>query len=257
MCELFGFSANNTKIINDYLRSFYHRSDMHPHGWGLAYMFDGEMSIEKEARKATESHYLSDLLSMPINTKSALAHIRFATVGNMYRRNCHPYSKKDNFGRRWTLIHNGTIFEYPALNKYIDIQHGETDTERMFLYFLENINSEQAKLHRPLRFSERFALLDGLIGDLSRGNKLNLIFFDGEYLYVHSNYHDSLHYLRQDGALIFATHPLTRNNWSDLKLNTLFAVKDGEFVTEGYSHKNEFFDDEEAYKNLFLDYSQL
>ncbi len=257
MCELFGFSANSPKIINDFLTPFYRRSTMHPHGWGLAYLFEGEMCVEKEARQASKSHYLSDLISSPISTRTALAHIRFATVGNMYRKNCHPYHRKDNFGRQWTLIHNGTIFEYEPLNKYIEIQHGETDTERMFMYIIDELNREQTKLSRPLNFYERFALLDNLIVKLSNGNKLNLIFFDGEYMYVHTNFQDSLHYLRQDGALIFATAPLTLNTWSKVKMNTLIAVKDGELVAEGITHSNEFIHNEEAYKNLFLDYSHL
>ena len=87
MCELYGFSAHNNQIINENLRTFYSHSNMHPHGWGLAYLFDDEICIEKEAIQATKSHYLSDLLSLPIKTSVALAHIRFATVGNIYRKN--------------------------------------------------------------------------------------------------------------------------------------------------------------------------
>lgn len=34
------------------------------------------------------------------------------------------YTKKDDSGRRWTVIHNGTIFDYPPLYKYMKLQKG-------------------------------------------------------------------------------------------------------------------------------------
>ncbi|MEE0964417.1 class II glutamine amidotransferase [Ruminococcus sp. YE282] len=257
MCELYGFSAHNNQIINENLRTFYSHSNMHPHGWGLAYLFDDEICIEKEAIQATKSHYLSDLLSLPIKTSVALAHIRFATVGNIYRKNCHPYSKRDNYQRRWTFIHNGTIFDYKPLNKYIEIQHGETDSERILLYLIDKINDAQTKLKRHLTFEERFSLIDTIIVDMSKGNKLNLIFFDGEYMYVHTNCKNSLHFYQNSSSITFSTQPLNRHNWENVKFTTLLVVKDGEFVAEGTNHGNEYIEDEDAYKSLFLNFSNL
>ena len=118
MCQLFGFSSKIPVRINDYLKEFYSHSEEHPHGWGLACMDGKEVMIEKEPVKASVSQYLKARLTVPVQVKNAFAHIRYATIGNVDYKNSHPYTGKDRSGRRWTLIHNGTIFDYPPLNKY-------------------------------------------------------------------------------------------------------------------------------------------
>ena len=49
-------------------------------------------------------------------------HIRLATVGSRDYENCHPFVREDNYGRHWTLIHNGTMFDCPQLSRYIPLQ---------------------------------------------------------------------------------------------------------------------------------------
>lgn len=137
MCEIFAALFNKEKCVNNYLKLFYAHSNNHPHGWGLAYTDGQNISIEKEPMQASKSCYLKERLSQPIISKTILAHIRYATIGNVEYRNCHPYSKRDKFSRRWTLIHNGTIFDYPPLNKFLRIQRGDTDSERILLYIIE------------------------------------------------------------------------------------------------------------------------
>ena len=53
-------------------------------------------------------------------------------MGEMKPSNCHPFSKKDNNGRTWVLVHNGTIFESPILKEYEDCSIGETDSEKIY-----------------------------------------------------------------------------------------------------------------------------
>ena len=64
----------------------------------------------------------------------ALAHIRYATVGNVEYANCHPFSGQTAKGRVIMIAHNGTIFQSNTLNRYLKIQSGETDSERILLY---------------------------------------------------------------------------------------------------------------------------
>ena len=90
--------------MNDYLREFYSHSNKHPHGWGVACLEKQEAMIEKEPLQAAKSHYLKERLSVPIYAKTAVAHIRYATIGNVMYQNCHPYTRKDDCGRRWTLV---------------------------------------------------------------------------------------------------------------------------------------------------------
>ena len=257
MCELFGLSAEKEELVNDYLKEFYSHSDKHPHGWGLAYLYDGQLCIEKESLQASKSNYLKEKLSTPICSSMILAHIRFATIGNVYRKNCHPYHKRDNFNRRWTLIHNGTIFDYLPLRNFIKYQSGDTDSERILLYTVDKINTAQKNLFRPLSFEERFNLLDQIVADMSKNNKLNLIIYDGEYLYIHTNYKNSLYYLEKYNNIAISTRPLSFESWKNVPFTTLTAIKDGRFISYGKKHNNEYIDNEENMKNLYRIFSGL
>lgn len=257
MCEILGASAEKEYSLNNYLKVFYSHSNNHPHGWGLACMDGADVVIEKEPLQASKSKYLKERLSQPVCTKNVFAHIRYATIGNIDYKNCHPYSKKDNCQRRWTLIHNGTIFDYSPLNKFIKLQCGDTDSERILLYIVEQINCRQKITGRPLNSKERFALLDSMVSAMAKGNKLNLLIYDGEYMYAHTNYKGSLHFLRTENGIIFSTLPLTNEDWQPLPFTTLLAYKEGKLAFTGTDHGNEYVDNEESMRFLYQIFSDL
>lgn len=257
MCELFGFSSRNQQDISSYLKEFYIHSNMHPHGWGLVNLDGNEAVIEKEPAQASKSNYLKERLSVPFPAKNAFAHIRYATIGNVEYRNCHPYSKKDKHGRRWTLVHNGTIFDYSVLDKYVKTQLGDTDSERILLYIVDCIDEKEHTLGQKLDAKERFQLLDSIIAAMSKGNKLNLLIFDGEQVYVHTNYADSLYYLEQDDWAMFATVPLTKEAWQPVPFTQLLAFQQGKLVLQGTQHGNEYIDSEENLKYLYQAFADL
>ncbi len=257
MCMLFGLSARDEILSNEYLKAFYRHSPEHPNGWGLAVIGSNGALIEKESIEAGKSHYLKERLSAAIETKLLLAHIRYATIGNVEYRNCHPFSGRDNCGRCWTLIHNGTIFDYPPLSEYVHLQNGETDSERIFLYLIDRINAAQVKKGGALLFDERFQLLNEIIKDIAKGNKLNLILSDGRNLFVHTNCRDTLYGLKKDGAMLFATVPLTAERWLPAPFTTLIAVRDGRILRSGTDHKNEYIENPEHLKYLYQIFSDL
>ncbi|MEE1227407.1 MAG: class II glutamine amidotransferase [Lachnospiraceae bacterium] len=257
MCELFGFNSRYPYVINEYLKTFFSHSIHHPHGWGLACLDDGECSLEKEPIKAADSHYLKERLTMDINSRTVLAHIRYATIGNLGYKNCHPYSGNDSSGRRWTLIHNGTIFQYEPINGYIHIQAGTTDSERVFLYLIDQMNLAMNKKGGPLNEEERFDVLDAMIVDMAKGNKLNLMIYDGEQLYVHMNAPDTLHYFRKRDFIMFATTPLSKYGWEDMPLNTLYAFKEGRPIYKGTTHDGSYIMNPEDYKYLYQEFANL
>lgn len=257
MCEIFGFSARDDYPANDYLKTFYSHSDKHPHGWGLACVSRRSALIEKESVRALDSHYLRERLSQPISEKILLAHIRYATIGNVEYRNCHPYSGKDNFGRTWTLIHNGTIFDYPPLSGYVKKQKGDTDSERIFLYLLDKINLSQREKKAKLSFEERFTILDCAVKNMSKGNKLNLILTDGHYIYVHTNCKNTLYYLEKNGVTLFSTQGLSDEGWKNVPFGQLLAYKNGKLAAEGTAHGNEYVENEEQIKLLYQIFSNL
>ncbi|MCB6994371.1 class II glutamine amidotransferase [bacterium 210820-DFI.6.37] len=258
MCELFGLTSNKTIDITDYLQSFFRRSNMHPHGWGLACMEGSSSFIEKESLQATRSNYLKERLSADVEAAHAFGHIRYATIGNVEYGNCHPYTLTDLGGRRWTQIHNGSIFDYPGLDKYINCQKGSTDSERILMHLVEQINLAETERGRPLSGKERFELLDRIFIKMSVRNKLNLLLFDGEYTYVHTNYKDSLYYLEKGGGTtLFSTAPLTEENWKPVPFTRLLAYKNGALVFTGTNHENQYEDREEDLKFLYQIFSSL
>ncbi len=252
MCMLFAVNAAQSFEANAYLDAFFANSPKHPHGWGLAQMRGGGMVIKKECVEARKSAALAQLLKKPIRSRLMLAHIRYATIGNVDPANCHPFSGFDKRRTRWTLIHNGTIFDYRPISPYMKKQKGETDSERVFLYLIDEL--DRLGSSDP---DERFELLERIVADMAKGNKLNLVFTDGEYLYVHTNCRETLFYLEKDGAAVFATAPLTGERWRAVPFCTLVAFKDGAQVRAGSPHDNEYIENAENVRMLYRIFSNL
>ena len=241
MCEIFCFNSNTPKEVNTCLQCFYNHSENHPDGWGLANMQSNEFVIDKEPIKANCSQHLKDILSNPVVGKNVFAHIRLATVGEIVSPNCHPFVRADDNNRSWMLIHNGTIFNYPKLDEYIEKESGDTDSERILLYIIDKINDFEGSKGAPSTIRERFNILNDIISDLSKNNKLNLMIFDGDLTYIHSNMKDSLYYLKSDDGFMVATTPLADDeNWIPVELNKLFGLIDGKIIFESEEHENEF-----------------
>lgn len=257
MCEIFGVCLKDQAEINRYLKLFYRHANEHPNGWGLAVMNDSEVNIEKEPVSALKSDYLHYRLQESLVVKSAFAHIRYATVGHVEYSNCHPFSEKDAWGHTWTLVHNGTIFDYPDLDRYFYVQRGSTDSERILLGMIDRINHLGETLDREPKPEERFAALDQWIAGLAEGNKLNLMFSDGTYCYVHCNFPHTLHCLRRREGLYFSTLPLTGEPWEEVPFTRLLVYREGKKVYEGQSHGHVYQDTEENTRYLFLPYAEL
>ena len=241
MCEIFCFNSNKPKQINQCLECFYKHSDEHPDGWGLATMQSDEFVVDKEPVKASCSEHLKDILSNPVVGKNVFAHIRLATVGEIVSPNCHPFIEADDNNRSWMLIHNGTIFQYPQLDKYKEKEKGNTDSERILLFIIDKVNEFEKAKGAPSTIKERFNLLTDIIADLSYNNKLNLMIYDGDLTYIHSNMRDSLYYLKNEDGFLVASTPLDDDeNWKAVELNKLFALIDGNIIFESEEHDNEF-----------------
>lgn len=257
MCEIFGVSSQCELTVNDYLEAFYRHSSRHPHGWGLACISREGTHVEKESICASDSHYLRERLSQPVSSKILLAHIRYATIGNVGYKNCHPFTGRDNTGCRWTLVHNGTIFDYAPLNRYVQKQKGDTDSERIFLYLMDRLDEAQNKKGAKLPFEERFALFDSIVCEMSKENKLNLLFSDGKYLYAHTNCRGTLYYLLKGNAALIATVPLSDEEWQPLPFTRLLAFYKGELIKTGTNHNHEYFESEESMKLLYRIFANL
>ena len=257
MCEFFAVSLNRKIKLNSWLEAFFQRSSEHPNGWGLAIFDDNNVSVEREPVKARNSLYLRNRLSSAIVASNLMAHIRMATIGHVEYENTHPFISKDESGRKWVLMHNGTIFDSPVISAYQYRQVGTTDSERILLYLVDQINKKILDDMNFFDVNERFRTVEAVITRLAPENKLNLIINDGEYLYVHKNEVGTLHMKETAEGVFFATHPLDDGKWEEVPDNQLLVYKNGECVFRGQKHGYTYVEDKEKTRLLFLGFSGL
>ena len=241
MCELFGISGSAPIQVNEYLKEFFSHSVNHPDGWGMA-VFDKEsINLEKEPICAVESHYLKERIKSPLFVQNMMAHIRLATRGVMSYENCHPFIKSDFSGRKWTLIHNGTIFHCPVVDKFINVQQGLTDSERILYYIIEKINDSLKEKEGPLDEEERCEVIDRVILQITpNNNKVNLLLYDGELCYVHTNFKNTLYQKKEGSSIFFSTVALDMDEWNPVTFMQLEVYKDGDLIFTGTKHKEEY-----------------
>ena len=257
MCELLGVSANRKIKLNDMLQAFFAHSTEHPNGWGLAFFDHQNVSVEKEPVKAKDSLYLRNRLTGRLESSRAMAHIRKATIGNTDFCNTHPFVKMDDSGRTWVLVHNGTIFEAEVLSRYRHQQEGETDSERILLYIVDQVNHQLQQEWNSFDVNERIQLIDDIVVRLSKGNKLNLLIYDGDYFYVHKNEEGTLYKSERPGSVVFSTHPLGEVEWEPLEMNRLLVYKDGTLIYAGTKHNHEYVENLEDMRYLYMSYAGL
>lgn len=258
MCELFAMSSSENRKINDLLKEFFSHSVDNPHGWGMALFYDrNAVSLEKEPHDASKSRYLKDRLSHDLVISNMMAHIRYATVGVTDYSNTHPFVYRDRTGRNWTMEHNGTIFDYEPLGRYVFRQEGTTDSERILMYIIERINEAEKHSGGRLSREERFHIVDDIVCDMSKGNKLNLILYDSSIMYVHTNYKNSLYYCEDDESVMFCTKPLSKGDWKPVPFTQLLGFRNGKLRLQGTVHGNEYIDNPDDIQMLYRDFSNL
>ena len=255
MCELFAISSTEKINIQKYLEEFFSRGVHHPHGWGLINI--DNMSLYREPARSDTSAKLKLILSEPFLSRMTLAHIRYATIGDIETDNCHPFVGCSVQGSVFSLIHNGTLFDGSHTDRFYKLQKGDTDSERLLMYLIEKVNREEFRKAGKLTREEKTELMEDLVCELSPENKLNLIVSDGELLYVHSNYRDSLNYSEREGCTILSTVPLSEGDWQNVPFRRLNVFEKGRLVYSGSRITEEYIDNKEHTKYLYGNYSYL
>ena len=92
---------------------------------------------------------------------------------------------------------------------------------------------------------------------MSRGNKLNLLFADGKYLYAHTNCKGTMHYLEKEGVALVSTQPLTSENWRLAPFCQLLAFSKGKLIKIGTEHQHEYIQSEEEMKLIYQIFANL
>ena len=157
MCRLYGFRSSILSGVHQSLiaaeNALALQSERHRDGWGLAhYVGLFPHLIRNDQRAGADALYRE--LSAVVATRTFVAHIRRATVGNVNVLNCHPFQHG-----AWTFAHNGEISAYAdnaplqqRVRALVDERFrrhilGSTDSEVIFHIFLSQLGRMVDDVH--------------------------------------------------------------------------------------------------------------
>jgi len=244
MCQLLGICANRPIDIQFSFQEWKHRGKSNRHGYGFAYWKEGRWQLVKEASSLYEAGPDQTDEVLAARSHLFLAHVRYATVGAQDGSNTHPFAASLG-GHTWAFAHNGTVKGIQARPLRELQAGGATDSERAFLWLLENLADVPDG-----DFARR---LKALGDDVRRLGRFNFLLSDGSALSAYA--HDRLHFierrppyggelvrLKDDGyaiglkevkhpeerAVLIATEPLTEEpGWTRLEQGELLVARGG------------------------------
>jgi glutamine amidotransferase len=119
---------------------------------------------------------------------------------------------------------------------------------------VDQINRRQEEKQKTLPMEERFAVVEEAISTITPQNKVNLLVYDNELFYVHTNHRGSLHCFVQGKTMVVSTKPLDERDWEPVPLNTLLAYRRGTLLYEGAPHEHEYIKQitEEAEQGMWI-----
>jgi len=266
MCELFAISSKLPTKVTFSLEEFASHGGIKAHhtdGWGLAF-YDGSFAqIFHEAEPSAYSEWMSFLQKHQTPTRRIISHIRHATVGSRSLKNTQPFSRELG-GRRHVFCHNGNLENVDAELKLGRFQPiGDTDSEVAFCYLMSALTSEWSSNTPSLQ--ARVDIIKDIFNHFSKMGPANFLYSDGDYLYAYANKRTQpdgqmkppgLYYLirhceaglslksvssvkiksdsnqlnSEQKIILFASVPLSDENWIPFEENQLIVSNDGEII---------------------------
>ena len=185
MCELMGLSFDQPISADFSIRAFAMRDVENANGWGLAWYPDQSLAIVKEPLEWRQSVYTRFLESYHgLQSRLYIAHVRHMTTGGLpTHADTHPFGR-ELAGRDFSLAHNGTLpsFRELPLGRFRPV--GQTDSEHMFCYLLEQIAGREDLLDSK----PSWQWLHEQLRALNQRGTLNCLLCDGQRLFC---YHDT------------------------------------------------------------------
>jgi len=229
MCRLLGLVATNAVSFADCLatapRSLSTLSREHPDGWGVA-LHSGSDQGWRVFRSTERAHACAEFgqVARSEGARVVIAHVRQKTVGPTAIENTHPFVRG-----RWVFAHNGTIrllgeLERRASSARLGEVRGDTDSERLFAFFLTRIDeagldarTDHDALARVLAEATRE------LRGIAELGAYNYLLSDGSALFAH-RFGRTLHLLRRQGATLVASEALTDEPWEAVAEGTFLRV---------------------------------
>lgn len=219
MCRL-GFISlpQEEEIANDIRVPTTYYGRQHSHGVGFAYVENGHIHRERSPMEASRFWLQPEHLNENIRSKSAIFHVRFASVGTRQHCNTHPFV---NTKHTMAFVHNGTLFGYEKLKEKLAAQGetftGDTDSEVLFRCFQ--------------RYGENFTKVlnkYNVTGDIT----LLAMKKDGT-IYAYTNSGSLELYKRYGGIVAYSDTTFGREKEAiPVAKNHLYTIKDGKIIKD-------------------------
>ncbi|MGI6109571.1 MAG: class II glutamine amidotransferase [Bacilli bacterium] len=242
MCELFGYNSDSLIKETELLSRFYAHSRIHPDGWGLYRSGGGSCCLHREALPAFKSKKNRQILENDHAASTLIAHIRYATVGEVRPGNVHPFQVMDPDGRLMTLAHCGNFPGKNELDPFIPLQSGSTDSERILLFINDALKKIRAGQRTPLTREQRIRTVEESLNLLSVHNRINMLMTDGELFYAHCNIRDRLFTAADSHTVYFSSSriPCRRLHWQPLPCGQLFVYEQNRLCYRSPAHGSVF-----------------
>lgn len=189
MCELFAMSSRLPARLTLSLDAFAsHGGDTGPHrdGWGIAFLYDNDVQLVREARASAESAQLRFLREHALRSTQVLAHLRLATHGARSLRNTQPFARELG-GRVHLFAHNGDLEGLTAPPPGARFRPlGDTDSEFAFCALLARL-APLWDAASPPSLDARLDVLAAFAAELRPRGPANFLYADGLTLFVHGH----------------------------------------------------------------------
>ena len=252
-CELLGFSFNETVQARHIFNVFRYRELRD--GWGVAYYPDKSVQLFKEPVKIMSSDLATFLTTYDeFKAPVVIAHVRIATVGSVLYKNTHPFQREFK-GKQYVFAHNGTLTNYQNNLELGSVKPvGTTDSEHLFCYLLGQIENENVEQWD----STSFTWFENVFQTANSYGWMYCLFTDGDYLFAYrcsETAEERLHYVTRKTpygtvyfnglnqnvdlsqvypttatGIIFASKPLSNEQWVAIQKGKLVVVKNGVIV---------------------------
>ena len=265
MCELFCLSSRLLTTTTFSLQKFAQRGGLGGtvDGWGLAFHDGRDVRLYKEPEPAGDSAWLTFVAQRRLSSHLVLSHIRHATRGGLSVANTQPFVRELG-GRMHVFAHNGRLdcIEDRHANEWQRFQPvGDTDSEVAFCILLERLSRLWSNGAVP-SVDARLAVVTDFAADIRQLGPANFLYTDGDVLFVHghrrtqrngtiappglwclsrrcANEPDELSQagivIEPDGqaqeVLLFASVPLTDEDWQPLIEGEVVAAKNGHVLS--------------------------
>lgn len=244
MCRLLAMTSNMETELKFSFEKLCEvaKKNSHEHGWGIAWLENGELRLEKDKEPIWESERASSLIR-DIRSKLIVVHARKNSSQKPLKVRSHPFLH-EALGEQWIFAHNGTIKCPEPINH---TPESDVDSEIFFCYFLDVLEqvSDQYRFE-----TEEELVLEALRKSMEKTKivkALNFILASKHNLYVARLYETNPHYYTlkylkrswksevgerlgkrpEEVATVFSSEELSEEPWTQLANGEIGIVSVG------------------------------